>query len=412
MRAARIGLVAVLSIAVSTVAACGKEEEAATGGGGENASGGTLKVGAALALTGALAREGGLTRQGYEICQDTVNAKGGIKAGDATYKLEIVYRDDTSNPDTAAQLVDRFNDEGVKFIFGPYGSASTEAASAVIERNQQVMIDTAGADDKIFSKGYTRTFGVLSPATQYIASMVKALAEMADPKPKTIAFLTADDGFSKTAAEGGQAEAKRQGMEVVAVESFPEKTTDVSSALTKVKPLDPDVIIGSVHIEEGVAIIKQSRELDVKPDGFGETVAPPTPDFVKTLGSSADGVLGSTQWVPQVTGSDKYFGTAKDYAAAFEKKYGQAPFYHNAEASAGCLTLALAIEKAGSTEPDAVRDAVAGLNVESFFGPISFDETGKNAKKPMSVIQIQDGKVVTVWPADQAEKPMQWPGTT
>ena len=120
-------------------------------------------------------------------------------------------------------------------MLGPYGSSSTEAAAAVIEKNKQVMVEGAGADDKIFEKGYTQTFAVLSPATQYAASMVKAAAEFAKPKPKSVVFLTADDGFSKTVAEGGAAEAKKQGMEVLATESFPEGATDVSSALTKVR---------------------------------------------------------------------------------------------------------------------------------------------------------------------------------
>ena len=64
------------------------------------------------------------------------------------------------------------------------------------------MADSAGADNKIFEKGYKRTFAVLSPATEYAASIVKAINELAQPKPKTVAFLSADDGFSKTRRRG------------------------------------------------------------------------------------------------------------------------------------------------------------------------------------------------------------------
>ncbi|MEN3360499.1 MAG: branched-chain amino acid transport system substrate-binding protein, partial [Mycobacteriales bacterium] len=64
----------------------------------------------------------------------------------------------------------------------------------------------------------------------------------------------------------------------------------------------------------------------------------------------------------------------------------------------------------GSTDPDKVRDAIAGLNESSFFGPITFDPTGKNLAKPMAVIQIQHGKPVTVWPKSDAEAPLVWPG--
>jgi branched-chain amino acid transport system substrate-binding protein len=380
-----------------------------TGEAGE-VQGGTLKLGAALSLTGQLSREGILTKEGYEYCKQIVNGKGGIKVGDQTYKLDITYQDDKSLPDVAAQLVDQMNDQNIKFILGPYGSSSTEAAAAVVERNQQVMVISAGADNKIYSQGFRNIFGVLSPATEYLSSIIKAVADLVNEKPKTVAILSADDGFSKTAAEGAVMEAEKQGMRVVGMEFFPEGATDVSAQLTKVRPKSPDLILGSVHLEEGIAIVKQSEELGVNPSGgFGETVAPPTPDFVETLGKSAEYVLGSSQWTSEAIGEDKYFGTAKDYDKGFEAKFGHNTEYHNAEATAACLALVLAIEKAGSVEAAAVRDALAGLDTPSFFGPIKFDEQGKNVYKPMAVIQIQNGEPVHVWPDSEGAKPLKWP---
>ena len=399
---------AVITASSVMVAGCGSKQEATTPGGAES---GTLKIGASIGLTGKLAREGILTKEGYQLCQEKVNAKGGVDIAGKKVKLDIQYQDDTSKPDVAAQLVDQFNDKGVKLILSSYGSANTEAQAAVIERNNQVMVDSAGADDKIFSKGYKRTFAVLSPASEYASSIVKAIAELATPKPKSIVFLSADDGFSKTAAEGGMKTAKSLGLDVQEVQYFPNGATDVSSALTKVKGDKPDIIIGSVHLAEGVAIIKQARELGVTPLGFGETVAPPTPDFVKSLGALAENVLGSSQWTDVTAGEDKYFGTAKAYAADIQTKFKHAAQYHNAEATAGCLAFVLAVEKAGSTDVNKVRDALAGLDTESFFGKIKFDATGQNTFKPMSVIQIQKGKAVSVWPKDSAEAKMIWPGT-
>src|SRR3954454_14979858 len=166
-------LAPVLAALVLSIAACGKGGDSGGGGGGN-----TVNLGAALSLTGSLSREGILTRQGYEICKDQVNAKGGIPVGGQKKKLAITYKDDKSEPDTAAQLTDQFNDDGVKLILGPYGSSSTEAAAAVVERNGQVMVDSAGADDTIFDKGYKRIFAVLSPATEYTAAIVKAVADL------------------------------------------------------------------------------------------------------------------------------------------------------------------------------------------------------------------------------------------
>jgi branched-chain amino acid transport system substrate-binding protein len=399
------GLAAALTV---LVAGCGSKGESKAEVGGES---GSLTLGASLSLTGSLAKEGTLAKEGYELCQKIINDKGGIPVGDKKLKLDIKYQDDTSKPDIAGQLIDQFNDQGVKLILGPYGSATTEAASAVIERNGQVMVDSSGADDKIFTKGYKRTFAVLSPASQYAASMVQAISEMANPKPTTIAFISADDGFSKTATKGGIEKAKQLGFEVVAEEYVPNGTSDVSSALTKIKPKNPDVIVGSVHLAEGVAIVKQSAELGIKPKGgFAETVAPPVPDFAKSLGSLAENVLGSTQWTKKSAGKDKWFGTAADYNKTFMSQYGgREPQYHNAQATAACLAFALAVEKAGTTETEKVLTQVAKLDEKTFFGALKFNDVGQNVTKPMAVIQVQGGKQTSVWPKESSEAAFKWP---
>jgi branched-chain amino acid transport system substrate-binding protein len=405
MRAARACLAAGFAVLALLLGGCG-------GPGIPTAGGDTLRLGASMSLSGALEKEGKLTQQGYEYCVRTVNAKGGARVGGRTLRLHIDYQDDQSQPDTAAQLIDQFNDRGYQLILGPYGSATTGAAMAVVERNGQVMVDSSGADDALFTKGYRRTFAVLSPASMYAASIVNAISELAMPKPRTIVFLSADDGFSKTVADAGEAQARSLGFTVLPRQQFPAGTTDVSSALTRIKPSKPDVIIGSVHLAEGIAIIKQAAELGVVPaGGFAETVAPPTPDFVKTLGARAEGVLSSSQWVPEVNGSDAFFGSATEYRDGFTAAFGRDPEYHNAEASAACLAMVLAVQKAGSTEASRVRDALAGLDERTFFGQLKFNGKGQNIAKPMSVVQIQNGRLVTVWPADQAAGKLIWPAT-
>ena len=411
MRAQILGGAALATVLV-LASGCGskKAPEPAAAAGGS----GVLTLGASLSLTGTTAKEGGLTKEGYEVCKKVVNDKGGFTAGGTRYTLDIQYQDDTSKQDISAQLVDQYNDKGVKLILGPYGSGPTEAAAAVVERNKQVMVDSAGADDKIFAKGYQRSFAVLSPATSYVSSVVQALSDLANPKPKTLAFISADDGFSKTATQGGTDKAKELGFQVLATEYVPNGTTDVSAALTKIKRLKPDVIVGSVHLAEGVAIVKQAKELGVVPaGGFAETVAPPIPDFAKSLGAAADGVLGSSQWTARTAGTDKYFGGAADYARTFAAQYGgRQPVYQNAQATAACLAAVLAVEKAGSTDPDKVRDALAALDTPSFFGPIRFNSKGMNVTKPMAVVQIQSGKPVPVWPTDSASGSLKWPATS
>src|SRR5262249_22193617 len=130
-----VGALAAALLAVALLAGgCGSKGEAE-----QAQASGSLVFGASLSLTGALAREGTLTMEGYDVCRNVVNDKGGVDVGGRKLTLDIRYQDDTSKPDTAAQLVDQDNDAGVKLILGPYGSANTGSAAAVVERNGQVM---------------------------------------------------------------------------------------------------------------------------------------------------------------------------------------------------------------------------------------------------------------------------------
>ena len=397
---------------------------AACGGGSSTAtSGSTITFAAPVSQTGAFGQAEGLyTLQGYKFCVQTLNSKGGITFGGQSHQVALVTQDDQSTAATSAQIVDQYNDQGHKLILSPYGSPATTAVAPVVERNGQVMVDSNGADTAIFTHGYKTTFAVLSPTTAYVATIIDALAALS-PAPKTIAVIAANDGFSQHAAQTGVSEAQAKGMTVVpSADAYTSKTkvnanaTDVSSALIALKGTNPDVIIISAHLNEAVAAIKQSSELGVKPKyGFAATVAPPTPGFISALGKSAEGVIGSTQWVPELNTSDNVFGTAKDFLTNFTNTYGwsanQYP-YQAADAAAACEVMSLAIEKAGSTDPSAVRTALAGLKADIFYGHVEFDSTGQNSTKPMYVIQIQNAAFVTIYPSNLATKQAVWPAVS
>ena len=406
------------SLTVSAVVAV---VAAACGGGGNNTtSGSTVTFAAPVSQTGAFGQAEGLyTLQGYKFCVQTLNSKGGITFGGQTHQVELVTQDDQSVSATSAQIVDSYNDKSYKLILSPYGSAATTAVAPVVERNGQVMVDSNGADTAIFTHGYKNTFAVLSPSSTYVTTIIDALSALS-PAPKTVAIIAASDGFSQHAAEKGVSEAQAKGMTVVpSATAYTSSTkvtanvTDVSSALIAIKGTNPDVIIISAHLNEAVAAVKQASELGVKPKlGFAATVAPPTPAFISALGTKAEGVLGSTQWVPEISASDSLFGTARQFLTSFTNTYGwsqnQYP-YQAADAAAGCEALALAIGKAGSADPAAVRTALVGLKADTFYGHIEFDSTGMNTSKPMYMIQIQSAAFVTVYPSNLASKQATWP---
>jgi branched-chain amino acid transport system substrate-binding protein len=405
--------------AVLAVAACG-------GGGGSSGggSGSTITFAAPVSQTGAFGQAEGLyTLQGYKFCVQTINDKGGITFGGQSHKVNLVTQDDQSTAATSAQIVDQYNDSGYKLILSPYGSGGTTAVAPVVERNGQLMVDSNGADTAIFTHGYKNTFAVLSPSSTYVTSIIDALAAL-NPAPKSVAVIAASDGFSQHAAEQGVKEAQAKGISVLpSATAYTSSTkvtanaTDVSSALIAIKGgTAPDVIIISAHLNEAVAAVKQASEIGVKPRlGFAATVAPPTPAFISALGSASEGVLGSTQWVPEISGSDSLFGSAKDFLTNFTNTFGwsstQYP-YQAADAAAACEALDLAIAKAGATDPSKVRDALASLKVDTFYGHIEFDSTGMNTNKPMYVVQIQKAAFVTIYPSNLATKSAVWPAVS
>ena len=85
------------------------------------------------------------------------------------------------------------------------------------------------------------------------------------------------------------------------------------------------------------------------------------------------------------------------------------PSYQAAESTATALALHLAIEAAASLETEDVRQALLDMDIVTYYGPINFDGTGKNAGKPMVTIQIQDGTINIVAPEEAAVAEVVWP---
>jgi branched-chain amino acid transport system substrate-binding protein len=371
---------------------------------------GTLVFGAPISLTGSTAKEGSLTRDGYDLWRDTYNKSGGITVGGKHYKIDTKYYDDASNAQQSATLADKLiNEDKVNFLLGPYGTAPTLQVSTVAEKNKMPMIEGNGAAESIFSQGYKYTFGVLSPAQNYLRGVVDLVLTL-DPKPTTIALLSADDPFSVEVADAVKTYAEQKGLKVVYYQKYPNASTDLRAPLTEAKAQNPDLLLNSGHLQESVAIVQQAKELGFSAKGFGFSVGPGTPDFQTTLQKDSEFVLGGTQWTPALKfNGDDLFKTPENYNTLYKQTFGYEPAYQSADATACGVAFVKAIEAAGSTEPAKVRDAIAALNFTSFYGVIKFDQRGINVDKPMAVEQWQGGRRVTVWPADVAETKAQWP---
>jgi branched-chain amino acid transport system substrate-binding protein len=360
----------------------------------------TIVFGAAVSLTGSLSHEGNLTKEGYDFWMAYVNAHGGLPVGKERYNVAIRYADDTSVPAvTAARLEALIAQEHIDFILGPYGSGPTFTAAAVAERHAIPMVDSGGAAENIFNQGYMYTVNVMSPARKYLVGIIEYALKRV-PKPKTVAISAASDAFSLEVQQGAVQSANDHGIHVVYADRYTDDPASVTVAAAAIKAADPDIVLNAGHLQDALLMQRALKEQHVRAKLYGYTNGPDVPAFRDTLGNDAEAVIGSAQWSPAVTyaGAPGFYRTAREYAAAFKASVGHTPDYHNAEATAACLAFQYALARAGTTDHAVVRDALARLDVVTFFGLLKFDSRGVNVFKPMVVNQVQHAKLVTIYP--------------
>ena len=360
-----------------------------------------IQFGASLSLTGKLSTEGKRVKDGYDFYVKHVNDMGGIDIGGKKYKVAIKYYDDESDTNTAVKLVEKLiNEDHVKFLLGPYGSGASLPTTAIAERNHLPMVIAHGASTPIYTRGFKYVFGTLNTVDQYTDPIVKMASENG---LKRLALLNENALFPQLGSDAAAEQAKKYGMEVVYKEKYPSGTKDLSSLLVKMKEANPDLIIAGGYTADMILLAKQIHEVGLKPKLLAYQLGPTLPGFVESLKQDAENTLEPVQWVPNAPWKDSIFGyTAKQFAEIFQKEYGYWPDYHPPQSAAALEVYHHAFQKAGSLDPDKVRDAIAQTNIQTFYGPVKFDSRGVNIGKTMQVVQIQDGKPVPVYPKEDA----------
>ena len=370
------------------------------------ASDGVIKIGAAVSLTGKMAYEGRLVKEGYEVWADWVNSHGGINAGGKNYQVKMVYYDDESTPVRGAKLTEKLITQNkVDFLFGPFSSSITFATTAIGEKYNIITIAPEANATKVYNRGYKNVFSVLPPAPMLMVP-IAYLAENLDPKPKTVAIITANDLFPLSCAEGFRDKCIELGFDVVLFEKYPAGATDISTLLTKVKNLNPDILADAGYTADALMVMRQCKELNINPQMYAFSVGVMIPSFIEELGADAEYAFEGEWWLPNMKNEDAVFGTTADYVQACKDKFGEdyMPEYHVSSASTAGILLQLAIEKADSVETEKVRDALASLDLElSTWPAIAFNEKGQNIKWLHPVVQVQNGKYVVVYPESSQE---------
>src|SRR5262245_35013749 len=224
-----------------------------------------LKVGAPLPLTGPLSPEGIKQKQGYDLWAATANAKGGIKAGGKSYKVEIVYVDYASNTPRAVQSAERLiSEDKVNFLFSPFGSGATKAASAISEKYAIPMIAPTASSAEVYDQGYKFLFGTLTP-NETVSDPIAKLVTEKNPNIKRVAILARNDLFPLAVAQAFEKAVKAQNLEVVTFERYAIGTMDHAAAITQMRAARPDWVYASGYINDLILIRRQMNDLGLKP---------------------------------------------------------------------------------------------------------------------------------------------------
>ena len=356
-----------------------------------------IVLGASVQLTGPDANTGRYYKDAYQLAIDKINAAGGVKFGGASHKLALKLYDNQSDINLSVrQYTQLVTQDKVNLLLGPFASAFVIADSAIAEKYKVPMVQGGGASDQIYARKFKYIFGTLPAASNYYGSTIELLKQV-QPKPQTVALLHADDAFDMSVAKGTRELLQKAGLKLVMDERYHINSTDFSSLLSQVKSANPDVVLVAGLETDILNFVRQSKSLNVSPKMYSMTVGVPSADFRKALGKDSEYAFGMTAWLPSADNKDKWFGDGEQFAQAWKAKFGYDPDYHAGSGVATVEALTLAMEAAGSADPQKVRDALAKVKFDSEYGMVAFHENGQIFDIPQTVIQIQNDKVVPIF---------------
>lgn len=343
-----------------------------------------LSLGAIMTVTGPNASIGKEGLSGLEYAAKQINAAGGVRIGADTYTVQIVNIDDESKQERAVAAAERLiGSDKVPLIFTPPASTATLAVLPTLEKNKVVGMTFVAAAPAVISPQFSYSFRSTLSAIDNVGPSVEFLVK--DKGLKRVAYLGRNDDWGRAAGKAVAARVKALGGEVVVEEYFETGNTDFSGLLTKVRGANPDAVLGAAFIEDGVAMIKQYRELRMKPTFLSPSTIWSSPTFIKSAGKAVEGVYVATG----PTTSESPALTA--FSQQFEKANGRAPLPFEMIGFDNLNLVVAALRKAGSTDPTKLRDTLKTMTYQGVLQEYRFDGTHQ-AEVVINVNEVKDGR--------------------
>jgi branched-chain amino acid transport system substrate-binding protein len=389
----RSALAALSVAALVGVSACGTPDSEK-----QSSDNGPITIGISLPLTGDFSQPGTQAKRGYEVWADMVNEQGGILGRDV--KLKIT--DDASNQDTVvADYTRLITQDKVDLVLGTFSSLLNFPASAVAEKNKMLFVEPAGGAPEMFTRGFQYLFFAQQATAQHQADIfvkyIEGLPESA--RPKTAAYPTQDDPFTRPVIESMQKQLEAMGVKTVYSEVYPADTSNFQSTAVSLASKKPDLIAQGAVFEDGVGLVRSLKQAGYTPKMLFQTSAPSNAgQYSSGIGeANTEGVFYTVSWNENAeTPNNAEF--VKAYAEAYDN---ETPAEDAADAFAAAEVLQTAVKEVGSLDQAKLADYLHNNEVPTILGPLTWDETGA-PQSEFLLAQWQGGKVEIVAPEEAA----------
>jgi branched-chain amino acid transport system substrate-binding protein len=299
-------------------------------------------------------------------------------------KVELVIEDGQCQPansvNAAEKLVQR---DKVVGLIGAFCSSATLAIMPVAQSNKVPLITGVSSAPSLTEKGNPWFFR----ATETDALLAKSFASILvnQLKLKKVAYIGVNDDFGRGSVDEFEKQMTALGATTVMKEYFEHGTTDFYTLLTKLKASGADGAFVSAETQDGSTLVKQKAELGLETKVFG-VGSWATADFMKLAGTAANGIYAAVPYASTMK-------TPKNeaFVKAYEKEYNVAPGKYSAAGYNTLHILVDAIERAGSTDPDKVREALHKTSYEGPNGHFEFDDKGQATGFTVVLVQLENG---------------------
>lgn len=361
----------------------------------------SIKVGLIHPVTGFIAFSGTQCRAGGMMAIDDINAAGGIKSMGGA-KLEPMLADSQGKPEIGAAEVAKMVEEGVNGIVAGYSSAISLATSQEAAKSDTPHVVDVGVSDKIVQRGLKNTFrfgpgyGVIA---KFAVDNLDTINKAAGSPAKTAMIIHEESLFGTGTAGLLQKELPNIGIEVVDVIKHANPTRDFTNIALQIKAKNPDLVIPANYFNEYVLLARTLRQQKVQPKGIYSVLggAASNYKFVKEFPEAADYIMDCNHWfnpLSEIALKRKAEAEAKglDYTYEVFLTYNAVAF------------LADAIERAGSTDKEAVIAALADSTWDKHgmpYGPTKIVDGQNEGAQPVNT-QVLDGDIQVIYPKEFA----------